>query len=222
MSLAFLVLAGTVTAQSGAQAAPAACVGTDADTGDPEARESLCLQELGNRASRSGNVLSLKLDNGTAVRFVSDPEACNDDNAEKCMKYFLVGFHPASGRYLVFAEGYEDFECRLVSARTGEAVSLKNIPHFAPNGSTFFVTGFDNTYNNWLGIGAMAPDPPALMWENKRDNDEEWDFVRWIDNDRVALRTTTESEACPHGDCDAVLKRTGGNHWEFERLPPRP
>ena len=102
-----------------------------------------------------------------------------------------------------------------------------DVPHFAPDGSTFFVSGYDNTYLNWIGIGSMASDPPALTWEKgpKGPNDlsrvldhESWEFVRWLDNDQVALRNTIQSERCPHGDCEAILKRTG-NSWALESLP---
>jgi len=33
------------------------------------------------------------------------------------------------------------------------------------------------------------------------------DFVRRIDNDRVALHTTVNTDSCPQADCDAVVRR---------------
>ena len=204
--------------------AAGACSESDADTKDLDASEALCLRELGTRASRTGHILLLKLDNGMTKTFRSDPEACKRDDAGKCVTYHLVGFHPASGRYLVYVQGYEDHECRLVSARTGKVTKLVDVPHFAPDGSTFFVTGYDNEYLNRIGIGSIASDPPALTWEKRQkgalNDHEEWQFVRWIDNDQVALRNTVQSGSCPQGDCEAILKRTG-NSWAIENLPPK-
>jgi hypothetical protein len=215
-SLAVVSSLSLVTAPSSSGAAAASCIGSDADVADLEAREAGCLRELGKRASRTGNVLSLKLDNGTTKTFRSDPEACKNDRADKCVNYRLVGFHPLAGRYLVYVTGYENFECRLVSARTGRATTFLNIPHFAPDDSTFFVTGYDGNYDNWIGIGSVASDPPALVWE-MGPTMASWEFLRWITNDQVALRDTAQDESCPKGNCEAILKRTG-DVWVIEHL----
>jgi hypothetical protein len=123
--------------------------------------------------------------------------------------YRLVGFHAAAQRYLVHVAGYEGFECRLVSARTGRATTLLDIPHFAPDGSTFVVTGFDSAYDSWITIGSVASDPPALSWKSGPSFIEQWMFVRWINNDEVAVRNTVKSASCPDGACDAILRRSG-------------
>jgi hypothetical protein len=214
-------LAGPAAGQSGKGAVAAHCIGSDAETKDPAARERICLDELKDRASRSGNVLSLKLDNGQTKVFRSDPEGCAKDDASRCTNYYLVGFLPAAGRYLVYGTYYESFDCKLVSSRTGKATSFRNVPHFAPDGVTFFVTGYDGTYDNWLGIGSIASDPPALVWEKGPNIHEDWEFVRWVNNDRVALRDPGSSETCPDGNCEAVVKRSK-NAWTLQRLLPRP
>jgi len=95
--LAVLLLASAITTQLGSGAAAASCIGSDADSADPEAREAACLLELGDRASRTGEILSLKLDNGSTKTFRSNPEACSNDLADKCVNYHLVGFHPPLG-----------------------------------------------------------------------------------------------------------------------------
>lgn len=184
------------------------CVGSDAGSASPEAREVSCLRELAVRASRAGNVLTLRLNDGSAKSFRSNPEACRNDAADKCVTYRLVGFHAAAQRYLVHVARYEGVECRLVSARTGRATTLLDVPHFAPDGSTFVVTGFDYAFNSWITIGSVASDPPALSWKSDPLR-EEWMFVRWIDNDEVAVRNTLKSASCPDGACDAILRRSG-------------
>jgi hypothetical protein len=50
----------------------------------------MCLAELAARASRTGNVLSLKLDDGSTRTFRSNPEACKNDIADKCINYRLI------------------------------------------------------------------------------------------------------------------------------------
>jgi hypothetical protein len=215
--LASVLLAGPAASQS-VDATTQRCIGSDAETKDLEARESVCLRELADKASRTGNVLSLKLDNGKTKTFRSNPEACGKDDANHCENYYLVGFHPSSGRYLVYGSYYESFDCKLVSARTGKATSFRNIPHFAPDGQTFFISGYDGTYDNWLGVGSMKSDPPALIWEKRSETYQDWQFVRWIDNDRIAVRDPGGNERCPGKDCEAVLKRTKGE-WTLDRLP---
>ena len=216
--LAVVLLGGPGRAQSSQDAVARSCVGSDAGTPDPEARETICLRELRERARRTGNILSLKLENGTTKLFRSNPESCKKDDAKNCVEYRLIGFHTSAGRYLVNVTYYENFECKLVSVRTGKATTFRNVPHFAPDGSTFFVTGYDGSYDNWLGIGSVASDPPALVWEKDPVFGESWEFLRWIDNDQVALVNTTKSEICPNGNCEAILKRKGAA-WALERLP---
>src|SRR5215510_6640906 len=58
-SLLALVCVVPAAAQSSAPDAAATCGGSDADSASPEARESACLLELGDRATRKGNVCSL-------------------------------------------------------------------------------------------------------------------------------------------------------------------
>src|ERR1700729_1780412 len=138
MMYAFVMLVSLLIApalaQSNPHAAVASCIGSDAGSADPEAREAVCLRELRARASRKGNVLSLKLDDGKNKTYRSNPQACHDDLADKCVNYYLVGYHPSAGRYLVFVTGYEASECKLVSARDGRATTFLDIPHFAPDG----------------------------------------------------------------------------------------
>ena len=185
------------------------CVGSDAGSASPEAREVSCLRELAARASRAGNVLTLRLNDGSTRSFRSNPEACKNDVADKCVTYRLVGFHAAAERYLVRVAGYESVECRLVSARTGRVTTMLDIPRFAPDGSTFVVIGVDEAYNSVITIGSVASDPPAVSWKSGFSILESWTFVRWINNDEVAMRNTVKSAACPDGACDAILRRSG-------------
>jgi len=218
--LAILSLAGPAASQLNPHTAAAGCVGSDADITSPEAREATCLLELSERASRKGNVLSLRLDNATIKTFRSNPDACKNDLADKCVTFRLVGYHAAAGRYIVLVQGYEGYECRLVGARDGKATTFLGCPHFAPDSSTFFVTGYDGSYDNWIGIGSVASNPPALVWEQGPDVSHDWHFLHWIDNDQVALRDSAQTASCPDGNCEAVLRRTADG-WVLQALPSR-
>lgn len=134
------------------------------------------------------------------------------------MNYNLVGFLPATEHYLIQVSGYEGSESWLLSARTGMVTKLRDIPHFAPDGATFFVSGFDGTYESSLSIGSLTSDASAIVWETFLHRDETWVYQRWIDNDQIALRAIDKSESCPGGNCDAILRRAG-NAWTLDRLP---
>ena len=96
---------------------------------------------------------------------------------------------------------------------------MLGIPHFAPDGLTYFVSGYDGSYDNWLAIGSVASDPPVLLWEQGPNVHQGWEFARWVGNDRVALRESAQNEGCPKGNCEGILRRDG-IAWTLERLPP--
>jgi hypothetical protein len=224
LSLMFVgVLVGPTVAQTNSARSNSACVGVDfADGDDPKAREALCLRELAKSASRNGNILTLRLDNGAVKNYRSKPEACNNDDAENCVDYRLVGYHASAGLFLIRAAGYEGHDCELVSARSGTATKIADVPHFAPDGSTFIVINGDITGERKydLAIGSIATTPPSLTWHRAPNDDEEWQFHRWLDQRRVALRTTLQSEACPKGNCSAVLTRAGTG-WALHQPPAK-
>jgi hypothetical protein len=218
--VAGVLLAGPASAQTTGKAVAVSCVGSDPDVEDVQARELICLRELGDRVSRQGNVLSIKLDDGRTRVFRSNPKACENDDAGHCEKYYLVGFHPSSGRYLVYGTYYENSDGKMVSARTGKTTSFRDVPHFAPDGQTFFVTGVDGAYDNWIGIGSMTSDPPALQWEKRAELYVFWNFVRWVDNNRIKLSTHKRAETCSKEPCDAVLRRATDG-WTLDYVQPK-
>jgi hypothetical protein len=201
-----------------------ACTEAGADIGQNPlkvaAREAVCLKELGRRVSRKGKVLSLKLDNGTTKNFRNKNEGGSLD-CESCVDYYLVGFYSTystAGAYLVHEqldESYDETHYQLVNVHTGETKEVEGVPRFAPNNSTFFVK-ICSEGSCSLNIKSMASSAPA--WEEADPG--HWDFVRWIDNDRIALRVAQKTPRCPRGNCKAILKRTGSS-WTIENLPAR-
>ncbi len=199
-------------------AASRACSEAGADAKEPKAREVVCLNELGNQASRKGNVLSLKLNDGLTKTFRSSPAACKRDNADKCGDYYLTGFYPTygtAGAYLVYEQGYDGRDFRFVNVRTGGMKKVEGVPRLAPDNSTFFVKGCYDSCS--ISVETMTA-ATHIAWEKDLGDPADWDFVRWIDNDQVALRTTKETERCPGGNCRAILKRVSGS-WKLESAP---
>jgi hypothetical protein len=198
------------------------CTEAGADPKDRrwDRREAVCLKELGQHASRKGNLLSLKIDNGTTKTFRSNHAACEkEDDYEKCWEYDLTGFYTAPGAYLVRTQNFENYAFTLVNIHTGEAKEVEGVPRLAPDNSTYFVSSLYDGCR--ISIGSMASSSARPAWENNDDShhdDCDWNFVRWIDNDRVALRIRPERERCPQGDCEAILRRTGAS-WKLETLP---
>jgi hypothetical protein len=217
LSAIAVLLGSPAAAQTTSHFGPA-CIGTDADAADLQVREVACLFELRDRASRKGDILTLKLDNGTTKIYHSNP--CTNDSADNCASYRLVGYHVPTKRYLVCGAYYEEHDCKLVSARDGKTTTIANIPHFAPDGSTFIVMG-DEYSGALVAIRTMSSNPPAPVWQLEGDDRFGWQFVRWIDNDRVALRLYSDAGSCPSGSCDAVLKRAASG-WVLERSLSQP
>jgi hypothetical protein len=222
-----LLLAGCIGIASGPAVSPlnaVACSGFNADTKDLDARESVCLKELGKLASRKGDALSLKLETGTPKTFRSDTTGCDkskdDTPKDACISYYLVGFYPAARTYLVYGQGYEAHDYTLVNVRTGGTTKVDEVPRLAPDGLTFLVKACDETGGPscWISIGSMASsDRPVIVWQRASFDADDWNFVRWIDKDRAALRIARQSEHCPHADCEAILKRTRSS-WTIANL----
>jgi hypothetical protein len=192
------------------------CTKVDFDDRDhPAQQESFCLQILKQSATRQGNVLSLKLDNGAFKTYASNPLACDNDDADHCVRYSLVGFHEAARLYIVLTAHYDEIDCVFVSAHDGTETKIGNLPHFAPDGLTFIVI-FDL---DGFAIGSVASVPPSLRrmdWAGGSNEGEYWSFQRWLDGDHIALRFDGQSTVCPDGNCEAVLVRTD-NGWILQR-----
>src|SRR5579872_2124769 len=156
---------GSVAAQDLPQLITPTCdLGDNRELYDVRDQEAACLRKFAERASRTGNLLTVKLDNGTTKLFRSNPCPEINDEGKKCVDYYLVGFHAASERYMISVDSDRINGCRLLSARTGRAITLPNVPTFAPDGMTFFVNWIDRS-GDWLAIGSAASDPPSITWK---------------------------------------------------------
>jgi hypothetical protein len=188
------------------------------DIQNTELQEARCLRQLSQWASRKGNTLQLRLDSGTAKPYNSNPKACDKDDASNCVRYYLIGYHARARLFFVWAQFYEAHDLILVSARDGTETDLLNIPHFAPDGLTFVVVDIQPTHQTKydFAIGSVTTSPPSLTWTRKTHDEEEWEFRRWLDKDKVAVFLTTPNPpGCPEGKCEAVLTRNG-KVWKLD------
>jgi len=221
-----LALPGHAAAQAGSNAVPATC-GVDIDGEKADAVEAACLREFGKLASREGDLLTLRLENGGSKTYRSDDaRACDTDDTLKCTYYRLAAYHPQAKVYSIWIQYYEGSGVELLSARTGKVLLVSGTPYFSPDGSRFVV--IDNDYGHGgphdLSVGSAANSSLSLEWEHLSEGGElrEWRLERWIDNDHIALRVfpADAGQKCPDNNCDAILTRFG-NGWVISRLPAK-
>ncbi|KRR18177.1 hypothetical protein CQ14_24940 [Bradyrhizobium lablabi] len=221
-----LLLPSHAVAQAGANAAPTTC-GVDIEHQKTDAVEAACLREFGKLASREGDLLTLRLENGASKAYRDEGKACETDDAARCISHRLAAYHPEARVYSIVIGYYEGSAAELLSGRTGNVLRLSGTPYFSPDGSKFIVIDNDYAYGgpNDLSVGSNVNGSLSLEWEHATEQGElrEWRLARWIDNDHIALRVfpADTGQKCPDNNCDAMLVRFG-NGWAIRRLPARP
>ncbi|MFC5326418.1 hypothetical protein [Bradyrhizobium oligotrophicum] len=221
-----LVLAlatGRVSAQGDAGTVPS--VSTCMKIGDDWAadREAACLRELRDRVSRKGELLTIRLDSGKIKTYQNDQKACQNDDAQHCVHFALISYHPETRVYAIGISYYEGRSVELLSARTGATLKLSGVPHFTPDGSRFVAIDNDYAYGGEhdLAIGSAANGELSLQWQSAPANQpREWRFEHWVDNDHVALQVfpADSGQKCPVDDCNAFLVRFGQG-WTVRPSP---
>ena len=221
-----LVVAGRAPAQAISNS-PSAICSADAEDQKAEAREVDCLRQLGPEASRKGEQLTLKIENGTSKTYEDNPKACAADDAKNCILHSLVGYEPAARVYSVLIRYYEGSNIDLVSARTGNVLKVGGEPHFSADGSRFLVIDNDLAYGGPynLAVGSTTNGSLKLDWQRAHADEGEpmeWHLQRWIDDDHIALRVFPADTApnCPDNDCEAILTRFDSG-WAVRRLPAK-
>ena len=220
-----LLLPGYTAAQEGTKTSAATC-GVDIDGEKADALETACLREFGRLASREGDLLTLRLENGASKVYRDDPKACETDDVKNCINHRLAAYHAEARVYSIVIQYYEGSSVELLSARTGKVLLVSGAPYFSPDGSRFIV--IDNDYGHGgphdLSIGSNANSSLSLEWQHLSEGGElrEWRLERWIDNDHIALRVypADVDRKCPDNNCDAMLVRFGDG-WAIRRLPAK-
>ena len=162
-----LLLPGYTAAQEGTKTSAATC-GVDIDGEKADALETACLREFGRLASREGDLLTLRLENGASKVYRDDPKACETDDVKNCINHRLAAYHAEARVYSIVIQYYEGSSVELLSARTGKVLLVSGAPYFSPDGSRFIV--IDNDYGHGgphdLSIGSNANSSLSLEWQH--------------------------------------------------------
>lgn len=161
-------------------------------------REKDCLVKLDGLARREGHLLRLKFENGTSKTFRENRQACDDHDAEECIRYDLRAYLPAQHVFVVAVSGYEEDGSLVISTRTGRSVELEGLPQFSPSGRWFASVNENQIDESQyaVAIWSTAPDMPKqeLRYSARQDSSSEyWQFLGWNDDDRIKLKVRVSS-----------------------------
>jgi hypothetical protein len=168
-------------------------------------KEAKCLEQLHGLASRNGDVLSLRLENGDTKTYEDDSAACNHAG-ESCSQTWLIGYLPSHQLFVLCNQGLQVRHCSLISRRDGDAATLEAQPHFSPDGNRFVVVAADDSNGiNDVIIFNSGSFPPLREWIHvPKQPTTTYAFLRWDGNNQVRLR-----ESIGKGDhTDIALSHT--------------
>ncbi len=185
--------------------------------------ESQCLTQLQRLAQRSGDMLTLQLENGKTKTFKSETRGCKEENPNKCARYQLIAYLPSRHAFGVSASYYEETEFILVSSRAGHVTKLDWEPHFSPTGKRFVAVGEANPMRRApkdIVIYSAETDPPRLEWSHDAGNALAlYSFAGWDGDDRVRLRVGMRvGNEAKELDADAVHINGG---WRLSEADSR-
>jgi hypothetical protein len=189
-----LLWGSKMTVESG----PCCTASRSAKPGDRE--EAKILASVGDRASREGSILRLKLQ-GNRILKITD---CNDVNAceaDRFRVHTLAAWWPALGYYVVRVGLYEASLAYLISERDGRTTRVDAVPVLSPSGrravavESNLMTGVD------LEIIDLTANPPKVV------------------------EVSTMPECAGAGPNSFLRPRPvwiDDNHVRFEGVPPEP
>lgn len=194
-----------------------------------QAKEAYQLKRAPATVSRSGNVLTLRLPDGQAVR-IRDRPAREPDVADVVL-YSYLGIHRGVGRHLLEVQYYEGGAYLLVHPVTGHRTRIAALPVVAPSGDRFAVvtSAYDYASASSLQIWRIS-DPLRREWEAELPG---WRASRhaatpppWAPRSATwtgpsALRVTLEarSSAFETRAAGAVTVERSPAGWSFRRDP---
>lgn len=182
-------------------------------------REAACLAQLKGLARRSGDVLTLRLENGRALTLRGNRKACASDG-DKCLIHELRAYLPAVHLYVVKWTAYEDTGSEIVSSITGEVLRIDTLPEFSPGGRRFVSVDRDemNGETYLVAIWSVSDGKPQEEFRyaaSEANSGEGWEFVGWDGEERIRLKVRPHrtSNDVVH-DAEAVRTATG---WVLNR-----
>ena len=151
-----LLWGSKMTVESG----PCCTTPPNARTSDRE--ESKLLASIGERASRDGPILRLKLQGNRILKITDcgDVDACE---ADRYRKHWLAAWWPAQGYYIVKVGLYEATLAYLIAERDGRTTRIAAVPVLSPSGrravavESNLMTGVD------LEVIDLTTNPPKVV-----------------------------------------------------------
>ena len=188
---------------------------------DGKIDEGKCLKSLAGMATRDGDRLRLRLENGQTKTFTTTHQACEAGIYEKCLIYSLQGYFARHRHFLIdvgfLNHGGTTF---LVSARTGKHIRLDAVPHYSPSGKRLAaVSASEGDEENSIEIWSTTGDLPRSEWRYTVPEGEYalYEFAGWDGDDRLKMTVTTRIGGKLHKSLpvEAVHTREG---WKL--MPP--
>ncbi|WP_020177121.1 hypothetical protein [Methyloferula stellata] len=205
---------------------PKTCIDADfkADPFDDKTLkyEKACLSELSSQVKRTGLSLVINLENGHKKIYKDNQKAC-DDNADKCITYRLASYQSQVHGFFIIEYHYEGFSSQFVDGRDGKTISFRGIPRFSPDQSTFVAIDEDVENlvicNITIGyIGKESHETACAYWPDE----ENWSFVKWIDNEHISLQASFNSGDAPMTQDVVVARIPGTTEWIWNRSVAKP
>lgn len=193
--MVLIMLAGVKTAFASPQLTPYCSNAEFFYTGyedSAEQQDKLCRSVMARSVKRNGDSLKLQLANGTSKTYRNNRKACDNEDQDHCVFYWLVGYHTSARLFILLIVDGDGFSYMFVSQNDGTEIKLEDMPHFAPDGSSFIVLGSIIGNNGGsFAIGSVGGAPSLSSWKDfSSDGSDSWEFQRWIDNDHIAVKQT--------------------------------
>ena len=151
--------------------------------------EKYLLEQLDGKASRQGNDLTLSLKSGKIIHFTHDTTATSSGIYYQFQKYL-----PADGYFVIEKLSDEDCpEALLIQAEQGTEARLEGIPHFAPDGKSFFLNGAKDHCLSTVEYWVFADGVPQKVWSIDRPD---WHIreIKWGSDHEYLLALANEKE----------------------------
>jgi hypothetical protein len=135
-----------------------------AKAGDKE--EAKVLASAGDRASRDGPILRLRLQGNRMLKITdcNDQDACE---ADRFRAHKLAAWWPAQGYYVVKVGLYEDSLAYLISERDGRTTRVAAVPVLSPSGHRAVALESNLMSGVTLDVIDLSSDPPKVLEVSK-------------------------------------------------------
>jgi hypothetical protein len=184
--------------------------------------EAKCLAGMQGLASRKGDELRLSVKRGETKTFTSNSRACDEQDSERCVKYYLVAYYPDLRIYVVEGNADESNAVFVVGGVDGSTTRLDDYPHLAP-GRKRLATAYGSEVSETkhdIAIYEVEDGRLRLSWSYKAKDYEMWEFGGWNGDEHVKLRVTSWITG-KRGDRELITREAAlhlaGATWKLDK-----